>query len=576
MILRQREGRYDPKDLEWVLSVLDRRLYDGGDGGVVLCSGLSAEASADLELGLRGPEGLFAVVVRGRDGRVRQEGEDVVPVLGDALLEFVQFGVGSVSLGVDRSSRKKFVKPLLHLRPYARPDVSLVPVVDGVPQEVQHVKAPLIVREGLHRVCEVPQRVGDAYLMVLHPDISHEVRRPAFGHPDLSSQFLLSEVVSDGSVTPAAVKGEIRSNTVLEGPEPVVLAADVDSRLVRSGNLATGNLLAYHLVRLLGELPHRVQHIGHGPLAYVKAEDGLQQVRQAFERHILICAQIGHESRNVGAEVHRGVHGLMEPPLAAAAAATFNLHQKMVYDLRLYRKRDVNLLPSCAHNGGVHIQRLATYGADCSRIPALGGGDVAGLEPCAPRMSLLSAAFLPGRLALGLRVRNAYGVLGRRHAAVRAGFDDWLMASLKFHNASLQPLDFLFLSCNAAVKGIISSDLLMKLFGNLRRVKILGVFHLPEELLAPAGESYPIRLDAPAKPCIEVLFHTTKIRKRNDSTIFNKLCINELKAICRLSSELDILLFGGSNEKFFRASQDFQNGFNWLIINRLKTKCAIR
>ena len=86
MMLRQRKGRYDPKDLEGVLSVLDRRLYDGGDGGVVLCSSLRAEASADLELGLRGSESLLTVVVRRRDGRICQEGEDVVPVLGDTLL----------------------------------------------------------------------------------------------------------------------------------------------------------------------------------------------------------------------------------------------------------------------------------------------------------------------------------------------------------------------------------------------------------------------------------------------------------------------------------------------------------
>lgn len=37
MMLRQRKGRYDPKDLEGVLPVLDRSLYDGGDGGVVPC-----------------------------------------------------------------------------------------------------------------------------------------------------------------------------------------------------------------------------------------------------------------------------------------------------------------------------------------------------------------------------------------------------------------------------------------------------------------------------------------------------------------------------------------------------------
>ncbi len=56
MILRSGKGCNDPKDLERVLPVLDRRLYDGGDGGVVLDAGLGAEASADLELGLGGAE----------------------------------------------------------------------------------------------------------------------------------------------------------------------------------------------------------------------------------------------------------------------------------------------------------------------------------------------------------------------------------------------------------------------------------------------------------------------------------------------------------------------------------------
>ncbi len=129
MILRQRKGRYDPKNLEGVLPVLDSRLYDGGNGGVVLCAGFRAEASADLELGLGGAQGLLAVVVRRRNSGVRQEGEYVVPVLGDALPEFVQFGVGTVSLGVDRRSCKKFVKPLFHLRPHFRPDVR--PMVRG-------------------------------------------------------------------------------------------------------------------------------------------------------------------------------------------------------------------------------------------------------------------------------------------------------------------------------------------------------------------------------------------------------------------------------------------------------------
>ena len=163
MMLRQRMGCYNPKDLEGVLPVLDRCLYDGGDGGVVLRSGLRAEASANLELGLRGSEGLLTVVVRRRDGRICQEGEDVVPVLGDALFQFVQFGVGTVGLCIDRRPCKKFIKSLLHLRPNVRPDIFLVPMVNGVSQKIHHIKTPIIIREGLHRVCEVPQQVRQPF-----------------------------------------------------------------------------------------------------------------------------------------------------------------------------------------------------------------------------------------------------------------------------------------------------------------------------------------------------------------------------------------------------------------------------
>lgn len=99
------------------LPVLDRCLYDGGDGGVVLCPDLRAEASADLELGLRGTKGLLTVVVRRRDGRICQEGEDVVPVLGNAVFEFVQSGVGTVGLCIDRRPCKKFIKSLLRKHP---------------------------------------------------------------------------------------------------------------------------------------------------------------------------------------------------------------------------------------------------------------------------------------------------------------------------------------------------------------------------------------------------------------------------------------------------------------------------
>ena len=586
-ILRQREGRYDPKDFEGVLPVLDRRLYDGCDGGVVLCAALRPEASADLEFGLGGPERLLAVIVRGRNGRVCQEGEDVVPVLGDALLEFVQVGVGAVGLGVDRRHCKKLVKPLLHLGPHVRSDVPHIPMMYGVPQKVEHIEAPPIVREGLHRVCEVPQQVCDAYLVVLHPDVSHEVCRPAVGHPYLFPKFLRGEVAGDGAVAPAAVEGEVRCNAVLESPEPVVPAADIDSRLVSPRNFPGNHLLAYHLVRLLGELPHRVQHVGYGALAYVKSEDGLQQMGQPFERHVLIGAQIGHESRNVGTEVYRGVHGFRELPFAAVAAAALDLHQKMVYDLRGYRKRDVYLLSSCAHGGGVHIQWLAAHRADRRRIPALGSGDVVSPEPRTARMSLLPACLPSGRLALGLRVRNADRVLRGRHAAVRAGLDDGLgLCSqpefevcdpcLKVRDFFLSPKNLLVLADKVTVEDIIHTSLLVKLFHQLRGVKILGEAHLSKELFAPTGEFYPVSFKALAKPGIEVLFHTTKIRKRNDSTRFNKLCINGLKDVCGLLAKIDALLCGGPDRKYSRTSYGLEISNNRLIFNELKVGCAIQ
>ena len=126
------------------------------------------------------------------------------------------------------------------------------------------------------------------------------------------------------------------------------------------------------------------------------------------------------------------------------------------------------------------------------------------------------------------------------------------------------------------VKDIIGTNLLMKLFGNLRRIKIFGVSHLPKESLAPACEFYPASFDTSANPCIEVLFHTTKIGKGNGSTKFKKLCINELKAIYGLSGRLDAPLFRGSNGKFLKASYSLLNGSNRLIFNRLNVEYAIR
>ena len=181
MILCLSQGRNDPEDLERVLPVLDRRLDDGGDGGVVLRAGFGSEASADLHFGLGRTERLLAVVVGGRDLRVCQEGEDMVPVFGDTLLEFVQFGVLAVAVRVNGRPGKQFVEPLLFLGTDLGPDVPLVPLVDGVPQEVQHVQAPGIVRESLHRVSEVSQQVQSQLFLPLPltPDSSAPATFPA-------------------------------------------------------------------------------------------------------------------------------------------------------------------------------------------------------------------------------------------------------------------------------------------------------------------------------------------------------------------------------------------------------------
>lgn len=69
------------------------------------------------------------------------------------------------------------------------------------------------------------------------------------------------------------------------------------------------------------------------------------------------------------------------------------------------------------------------------------------------------------------------------------------------------------------------------------------------------GKFYLIGFETLSKPCIEVLFHTTKIRKRKGSTKFNKLCINVLKAICGLYDKVDTLLFGGSSRKLYQGDE---------------------
>ena len=492
-------GGNGPKDLEGVLSILDRRLYNSGDSGVVLDTGLGAEAAADLELGLGGSESLLAVVVRRWDSGVGQEGEDVISVLRNAFLEPVKFGILPVFLCVYWWPGEQFVKPLLHLRSHILLDVSQVSAVDGVLEKIHHVETPCVIGEGLHRVGEIPQQMSYAYLVVLHPDVGDEVGRPSVGHPSLAAKLLRGKVVIYDIVPSALVERKIGRYGVLEGPEPVVLAVDIYSGLVRPGDLSVRDLLADHLVRSLGEFSHGVEHIGYGTFADVKPEYGLKQMREPFERNILIGAQIGHERGDVRSEGCRSVDLLGELPLAAVPAGALDLHLKMFDDFCGNGKRDIHNLSCCAHSGGVHIQRFSADRANCRREPVLRIGNVFGLKPCASLMPLLSSGLFPGRLTQGLRVRNAYGILGRRHAAVRAGLDYRLLTSLKFRDAGFEFRNLHFIMGNAAVQSIVGESLFVKLLRNLRRFEIFGVPHLTKELLASASKLYSVRFYALAK-----------------------------------------------------------------------------
>ena len=574
MILCLSKGRNDPKDLKGVLPVLDRRLDDGGDGGVVLHACLGAEAPADLEFGLGRPERLLAVVVRGRDIRIGQEGEDVVPVFCNTLLEFVKFRFLPVFGGVDRWPCEQLVQPLFHLRADLRPEIPLVPLMDGVPQEVQHVQAPGVVRESLHGISEVPKQVRDAYLVVLHSHITHKVGRKPVRHPDHSTLLSPGEVLVHDIVAAALVEGEIRGDRVLEGPEPVVLAADVDSGLVRSGHLPARDPLADHLVGSLGEFAHRVQHVGHGALADVKTEDGLVQVREPLERDVLIGAQIRGHGHDVGAVGYRCIHILRKLTLAAVTAGALDLHLKMVEHLGRNGKRDVHHLAPGAHRGRVHVQRLSALRAHCRRIPAFRAGDILGLEPGTALMPLLATGLSSGRLAQRLRMRDAYRILGRRNAAVRAGLGNRFHAAFKFRDTGLQLFNLFILADKIAVQDVNNKRLLMQLLCKFRRVKVLGETHIPKELLAPPGEFHPVSFKALAEPGIEVFSHTTKVRKRFDIYKFNILIINRLKAICGLYNESDRALFGGPDEKFLRALNRPQMAVNRLIFSGLKTRFA--
>lgn len=146
--------------------------------------------------------------------------------------------------------------------------------------------------------------MGDADLVVLHPDVSHEVGGPAVRHPDGSALFLRREVLVHHVVAPAPVKGQEGRGRILEGPEPAVPAVHVGPRLVGAGHLSGRDLPPYHLVWRLGELSHGIKHVGYGALADVQPEDGLEQAGETLERDILIGAQIRCHGHDVGPVGH--------------------------------------------------------------------------------------------------------------------------------------------------------------------------------------------------------------------------------------------------------------------------------
>lgn len=72
--LRLRKGCNNLKYLKGVLSVLDRRLDDGGNGGIVPGSFVGAEAPADFQFGLGRSQCLLGFVVHGWNSRIGEEG----------------------------------------------------------------------------------------------------------------------------------------------------------------------------------------------------------------------------------------------------------------------------------------------------------------------------------------------------------------------------------------------------------------------------------------------------------------------------------------------------------------------
>lgn len=164
----------------------------------------------------------------------------------------------------------------------------------------------------------------------------------------------------------------------------------------------------------------------------MEPEDGLEQVREPLERDVLIGAEVRGERHDVGAEGYRGAHVLGEPALAAVAAGALHPHLEMPRHRRHDRKRDVHHLPRGGDCRGFHVRRFAAHGTDGRGIPVLRTGHIPGLRTRAALMPPLPAGLPAGGLPLGLRVRNAYRVLGGRDTAVGAGLRNGFGSALKY------------------------------------------------------------------------------------------------------------------------------------------------
>ena len=110
----------------------------------------------------------------------------------------------------------------------------------------------------------------------------------------------------------------------------------------------------------------------------------------------------------------------------------------------------------------------------------------------------------------------------------------------------------------------------MKFLHEFRKVRILGESNRTKELLAPSGEFHPGSFDALPQSRIEVLSHTTKVRKGFDMRKFNKLSINVLRAILGLLGGTGAPSLGGPDERFSSASARPAEGHKRLVFCSIK------